>query len=168
MNTREAIQTLRSGEILIYPTDTVWGLGGDATRPEVVNKIRQLRTIPADQGLVVLVWDASVLDRYVVRVPELAYDLIEYAEDPLTIIFPKGKNIAENVLASDGSIAIRVVKTSPIRELVESFGRPIVSTQITEGSDIPRLDPPTTWKPSQKLSRMVRLGLGGEFEFIRK
>lgn len=184
MNLKTSLQVLRNGGLLLQPTDTVWGLSGDATRSETVALLRDTCQIPTTQGLIVLLWDTSVLDRYVVRVPELAYDLIEYAEDPLTVIFPKGKNVAENVLGPDGSLAIRVLKKSPILDLAQAFGRPLVSTIATVAgqpsprtlADIPEnirqavqetIPAPAGWQPT-KPSRIVRLGVGGEFEFIRK
>lgn len=184
MNVKIPVQALRNGSLVLHPTDTVWGLSGDATRPEVADLLRTTCQIPAQQGLIILLWDTSILDRYVAKVPDLAYDLIEYAEDPLTVVFPKGKNIAENVLAPDGSIAIRVVKSGPCLELVQSFGRPILSTiAAVSGQPLPKkledLSPeirqvaqeiipaPAGWT-SGKPSRIVRLGVGGEFEFIRK
>ncbi len=184
MNIKIALQALRNGHLIVHPTDTVWGLSGDATRPEVVELLRNTCQIPDQQGLITLLWDTSVLDRYVVKVPELAYDLIEYAEDPLTVVFPKGKNVAENLLGPDGSIAIRIVKSGPVLDLVQSFGRPIVSTiAAVSGQPLPKkleelssdirqaaqetIPAPAGWA-SGKPSRIVRLGVGGEFEFIRK
>ncbi|SDM35863.1 L-threonylcarbamoyladenylate synthase [Siphonobacter aquaeclarae] len=165
---RAAVQALRNGQLVRFPSDTVWSLGGDATRPETVAKLREAAGIPAEQGLIVLLWDSSVLDRYVVRLPELAYDLIDYAEDPLTVVFSQGKNVAGNVSGPDGSIAIRVVKDGPCLELLRAFGGPVLSTVAPAAEVDAHLFPaPPSWKAG-KLSRIVRLGSGGEFEFIRK
>ncbi|MDR6196000.1 Sua5/YciO/YrdC/YwlC family protein [Siphonobacter sp. SORGH_AS_0500] len=184
MNIKMPLQALRNGSLVLHPTDTIWGLSGDATRPETVELLRKTCQIPPQQGLIILLWDTSMLDRYVAKVPDLAFDLIEYAEDPLTVVFPQGKNVAENLLAPDRSIAIRVVKSGPCLDLVKSFGKPLVSTiAAISGQPIPKkseditpdirqaaqeiIPAPAGWT-SGKPSRIVRLGVGGEFEFIRK
>ena len=124
----EAIQTLKSGGVLLYPSDTIWGLGCDVRNEQAIEKILELKNRPASKGLIVLISKIEQLSEYVEQVPDLAWDLVEFAEDPLTIIYPKGKNVSPSLLAPDGSIAIRLVKDEFCKGLIYRYQRGIVST----------------------------------------
>jgi len=124
----KALEVLNAGGIILYPTDTIWGLGCDATNEAAVERIFKLKGRDAGKSLIVLLDTENKLESYVSDVPAIAYDLIEYAENPLTIIYSGAKNIAKNVIHEDGSIGIRVVKHQFCQQLMQRFRKPIVST----------------------------------------
>ena len=107
---QRALETLRSGGVILYPTDTIWGIGCDATNPEAVDKVYRLKGRSKDKSLIILLEADHQLAAYVNEVPEVAYQLIECTEKPLTIIYSHAKNLAPNLLADDGSIGIRIVR----------------------------------------------------------
>jgi L-threonylcarbamoyladenylate synthase len=102
----EAIQTLKLGGVLLYPSDTIWGLGCDARNEQAIEKILELKNRPANKGLILLISKIEQLSEYVEQVPEIAWDLIEFAEDPLTVIYPKGKNVSPLLLGPEGSLSL--------------------------------------------------------------
>lgn len=123
-----AIATLRAGGIIIYPTDTVWGIGCDATNSLAVTKIFNLKRRNDSKALISLVADEAMLERWVETVPEIVYQLIETAIRPLTIVYDSPTGFAKELLAEDGSAAIRVASDDFCRTLCRSFRKPIVST----------------------------------------
>jgi len=131
----KTVEILRSGGTILYPTDTIWGLGCDATNFEAVENIYKLKHRVESKSLIVLIGDENKLHDYVEKVPEISFDLINSLDKPTTIIYSKAKNLASNVVASDGSIAIRVTKDLFCRELIKLFGKPIVSTSANISGD---------------------------------
>lgn len=125
---KKAVEILRNGGIILYPTDTVWGIGCDATNETAVQRILQLKGRGAEKGLIVLLDVAGRLETYVKEVPNNAWDLIEFAEKPLTIIYDTPQRIAESAKASDGSIGIRITKDEFCQKIIEQLKKPIVST----------------------------------------
>jgi L-threonylcarbamoyladenylate synthase len=125
---KKMVEVLRSGGLILYPTDTVWGIGCDATNEEAVKKIFQLKKREDSKSLIVLVDSVDRLSAYVEDVPDVAWDLAEVADKPLTIIYPKGKNLAPNVMAEDGSVGIRVTNEEFSKALCFAFRKPIIST----------------------------------------
>lgn len=123
-----SLSVLKAGGVILYPTDTIWGLGCDATNEQAVEKINQIKGRSSDKSFIVLLDTDSKLQTYVNSIPEIAYDLIEYAEKPLTIIFSNAKNLAPNVVNSDGSVGIRIVKHEFCERLLQRFRKPITST----------------------------------------
>jgi L-threonylcarbamoyladenylate synthase len=123
-----AVEVLRNGGLILYPTDTIWGIGCDATNKESVKKVYELKKRADSKSMLVLVEHDVRLNSYVQEVPEMAYDLIEISVKPLTIIYPEGKNLAPNLLAEDGSIGIRVTTEAFSRSLCQKFRKPLVST----------------------------------------
>jgi len=123
-----AVAALRSGGVILYPTDTIWGLGCDPTNPSAVAKIFSIKAREAGKSLIILVDGEAMLERYVKDVPEIAWQLTGVSEEPLTIIFPAGKNLAEGVCSEDGSVGIRICRENFCRELIGKFRKPIVST----------------------------------------
>ncbi|HLV14695.1 MAG TPA: Sua5/YciO/YrdC/YwlC family protein, partial [Xanthomarina sp.] len=105
-----AITILKRGGLILYPTDTVWGIGCDATNPEAVEKVFKLKNRNDKKSLICLVSDFKMLNEYIEDVPEVAYDILKYAEKPTTIIYDDPIRIAENLIAEDNSLAIRVTK----------------------------------------------------------
>lgn len=124
----QAVETLKKGGIILYPTDTIWGLGCDATNETAVRKIFELKQRDTGKQMLVLMENPALLDRYVREVPEIAYDLIELATSPLTLVFPNSRNLAASLLAADGSIGIRFTKEAFSSELIRRFRKPIVSS----------------------------------------
>lgn len=123
-----ALITLREGGTILYPTDTIWGLGCDATNREAIEKIFKIKSRDDSKGLLILVNGENMVERYVKEVPEIAYELINVSDTPLTIIYPSGKNLAEGVCSPDGSVGIRICNDLFCNELITRFRKPIVST----------------------------------------
>ena len=181
----DALQHLRKGDTILYPSDTIWGLGCDARNEKAVDKLFVLKQRPDNKAFIILISKIEQLSEYVLEVPELAWNLVEFAEKPLTVIYPKGKNLPANLMGEDGSIAIRLVKDEFCKGLVHKLERAIVSTsanfsgqpsptkftdispEIVNGVDYILQNPKGENKNTQP-SQIVKLGLGGEFEFIRK
>jgi L-threonylcarbamoyladenylate synthase len=122
------IKILREGGIILYPTDTIWGLGCDATNDEAVKKIFRIKSRADSKSLLILVDSDTMISRYVKEFPEIAYELIEVSDKPLTIIYPGAKNLALSIPAEDGSVGIRICKDLFCHELIRRFRKPIVST----------------------------------------
>ncbi len=131
------VKVLKAGGTLLYLTDTIWGIGCDATNEKAVNKVYRIKRRDLDNIFLILIADEKDIEKYVENVPDVAYDLMEAIDKPLTIVYPKGKNVAQNVLGKDGSLAIRVVKNEFCKQMIRSFGKPIVSTSanISGGSN---------------------------------
>jgi L-threonylcarbamoyladenylate synthase len=182
---KNALAVLHKGGTILYPTDTVWGIGCDARNKEAVNKIFKLKQRAEYKSMVVLVCDEKMINRYVKDVPAIAWDLIETAEEPLTIIYPDGRMLAENIIAADGSVGIRIVKDEFCRNLIHRFGKPIVSTSANiSGEPAPssfrdiRLDIMNkvdyivnlrqTETNNTKPSTIIKIAMNGEFKIIRK
>jgi L-threonylcarbamoyladenylate synthase len=181
----DALQHLRSGNSILYPSDTIWGLGCDARNEKAIEKIFSLKQYSGSKQLIILISKIEQLSEYVLEVPEIAWNLVEFAEKPLTVIYPKGKNLPHNLMGEDGSIAIRLVKDEFCRGLVHKFERAIVSTsanilgqksplkfddispEIIENIDFILKNPNGENKNTQP-SQIIRLGLDYGFEFIRK
>ncbi|WP_372946692.1 L-threonylcarbamoyladenylate synthase [Mariniphaga sp.] len=125
---KKAVDVLKSGGIILYPTDTIWGIGCDATNPEAVARIYQIKQREDSKSMLVLMENPALLERYVNDVPEIAWDLVEISTTPLTVIYPGAKNLASNLIAEDGSIGIRFTKEEFTQKLLQRFRRPIVST----------------------------------------
>lgn len=125
---KESLTTLRQGGIILYPTDTIWGLGCDPTNPAAVEKIFTIKSRVESKGLIILADGLSMIDRYVKDIPEIVYELADVSDTPLTIIYPKGKNLAAGVCSEDESIAIRICHDEFCMKLINRFRKPIVST----------------------------------------
>jgi len=181
----KAFEVLKNGGLILYPTDTIWGIGCDATNKEAVEKIFKLKGRSEEKSLIVLIDSPNKLPSYVNEIPEVAYDLIEYAENPMTIIYSNAKNLAKNAIANDGSIGIRIVKHTFCEQLLQRFRKPIISTsanlsgqpspscfneiseEIKEGVDyVVNLEQDDT--SIKKASIIMKLEPGGLFSFIRK
>jgi L-threonylcarbamoyladenylate synthase len=123
-----ALTTLRSNGVILYPTDTIWGLGCDATSQDAVEKIFRIKSRNENKSLLILVNSEQMLERFVNDIPDTAFELIAVSEDPLTIIYPKGKNLAKGVCSDDGSVGIRICRDEFCNQLISLFRKPIVST----------------------------------------
>ena len=125
---KAAIAVLQNGGIILYPTDTIWGIGCDACNEEAVKRIYTIKNRVDSKSMLILLENAALLDRYIDEVPEIAFDLIELTDKPLTIIYDGAKNLAKNLIAEDGSIGIRITQEAFSSELIRRFKRPVVST----------------------------------------
>lgn len=125
---RNAVECLKKGGIILYPTDTVWGIGCDATNSEAVKKIYALKKRADSKSMLVLVDNEAALQRIVDEVPDVAWDLLDAAVNPLTVIYDGAKNVAPEIIADDGSLGIRITGESFSNELCRRLGRPLVST----------------------------------------
>ena len=181
----DAIASLKSGGVILYPSDTIWGLGCDARMDASIEKLFAIKNRPENKGLILLISKIEQLNEYVEQVPEIAWDLVEFAEDPLTVIYPKGKNVSPYLLGPEGSIAIRLLKDEFCKGLVYRYQRGIVSTsanlsgeqspngfddvsdQIKEQVDLILQNPSPKAKTQNKASKIVKLGIGGEYTLIR-
>ena len=181
----KTIEVLNNGGIVLYPTDTVWGIGCDATNIKATDRIYKLKKRKETKTMIVLVSDSEMLKEYVSNIPEIALDLINSFKQPTTIIYPEAKNIAKNLIGPDGSIAIRVVLDEFCNKLITRFGKPIVSTSANfSGESTPLLFSKIEEKIKEsvdyvvnfdqdkikqlKPSTILKLHNDGEFEIIRK
>lgn len=177
-------KVLAQGGLILYPTDTVWGIGCDATNAEAVAKVFALKQRDDSKALITLVPSDAWIERYVEDVPEVAWELLEAAVEPLTIVYDRGRNLAPNLLAADGSIGIRVTKERYSAELCRRFKRPIVSTSANiSGQPAPALfseiSPEITGNvdyvadyrrndiTGAKPSGVIKIGAGGVFKILR-
>jgi len=176
---------LRKGGIILYPTDTIWGIGCDATNSLAVEKIFKLKSRSENKSLLVLVNGIYMLERYVAEIPEIAYELIEVSDTPLTIIYPAGKNLAPGVCSVDGSVGIRICHEEFCNELIARFRKPIISTSANlsgnpppenfaaiEQSIIDNIDFVVKYRQDdlqkQSASPIIKVEINGTFKIIRK
>jgi L-threonylcarbamoyladenylate synthase len=123
-----SLEALRRGGVILYPTDTIWGLGCDPSNATAVSNIFRFKVRSELKSLIILADGLAMVERYVTEIPEIVYELAEVSDSPLTIIYPKGKNLADGVCSSDGSVAIRICRDEFCRELISRFRKPLVST----------------------------------------
>jgi L-threonylcarbamoyladenylate synthase len=132
------LETLRQGGIILYPTDTVWGIGCDATNPDAVGKIFDLKQRPAAKSMIVLLADPKDINKYTSRPQPYIAEYLEKATNPTTVIYEAALGLAENLVSDDGSIAIRIVQEDFCRHLIKRFRKPLVSTSANiSGEDSP-------------------------------
>ncbi|MDC1216692.1 L-threonylcarbamoyladenylate synthase [Flavobacteriaceae bacterium] len=134
----KVLVALEKKQTILYPTDTVWGIGGDATSSEVVEKIYKIKERPDHKALIVLIKDIEMLKKYVQEIPEVAYSFLK-EDRPTTLVYPQPINLPLNLLGDEGSIGIRIPKHSFCQELLTAFGKPIISTSANiSGSETPK------------------------------
>lgn len=133
---RRSVVVLRAGGVILYPTDTIWGLGCDATNEQAVDAINQLKHRPPHKSFVVLLADARDLFHYIAAPPPDIIEMVTAFETPTTVVYPGGLNLAAGVLANDGSVAIRVTTDAFCKSLIKRFGTPIVSTSANISGDL--------------------------------
>ena len=196
----KALEVLRSGGVILYPTDTIWGIGCDATDPKAVSRIFEIKKRSDSKALVLLASDLDMVCRYVKEIPEMAIQLVEVNDSPMTIIYPDaicGKAPAEgaeavadkhflawNVVAEDGTVAIRIPDMDFCKTLIHKLGRPIVSTSANisgepspkKYADIPEnirkavdhiVEPSEEEKSTGLASQIIKVGLDGQISIIR-
>ena len=182
---RNAVEVLRKGGVILYPTDTVWGIGCDATNAEAVAKVYKIKQRDDSKAMICLVDSDARLQRYVRDVPNVAWDILDLATKPTTVILDNAVNLAPNLIAEDGSIAIRITKEAFSHELCYRFQKPIVSTSANISGEeaaqnysdirqelIDAVDY-VCWTRRQEHkphtpSSIIKLGQDGEVSIIRK
>jgi len=180
-----ALKVLKDGGTILYPTDTIWGIGCDATNTDAVKKIYQLKQRDEAKSMIILLDTENKLESYVTDVNPLAYDLIAYAENPLTLVMPGAKNISPALISADSSIGIRIAQHPFCQQLIQRFRKPIVSTSANiSGKPSPQyfsqideailqgvdyiVDIDQHSKEIKTPSTIMRLEPNGKFEFIRR
>ena len=180
----KVLTVLENGGIILYPTDTIWGIGCDAKNEAAIHRIYEIKKRIHSKSLIILLDDDRKLNRFVREVPEVVWDILDYATKPTTVIYPEAINLPKNIVASDGSIAIRITKNGFCRKLIQRFKNPIVSTSANiAGSEAPKdfkdiapeilkavdhvvnLD---AFEKNNEPSTIIKIGLKGELNIIRK
>ena len=181
----EAVRAMRAGGIILYPTDTVWGLGCDATNAAAVERIYKLKRSENKKSMLVLCASADMVVRYVNKAPGIAFEVMELATSPLTAILPGAAGVAENLIPEEGTLGVRIPDHEFCRRMLRALGRPIVSTsanisgeatpvglqdvarEIIDGVDFV-VNPRFEGKPTRKASSIIAFGGGGEVKIIRE
>ncbi len=181
----EAVRILRAGGVILYPTDTVWGIGCDATNAEAVDRIYRLKRSENKKSMLVLCASPDMTVRYVNKAPGIAFEVMEMATKPLTLILPGAVGVAANLIPDEGTLGIRVPDHEFCRRMLRTLGRPIVSTsanisgeatpvglqevskEIIDGVDFV-VNPRFEGKPTRKASSIIAFGEGGEVKIIRE
>ena len=180
----ECVEVLKAGGLILYPTDTVWGIGCDATNEAAVEKIYKLKQSEDKRSMLCLMRDADLIVRYVNRAPGIAFEVMELSDKPLTAILPGAVGVAPNLIPETKTLGVRVPQHEFCQALLRKFGKPIVSTsanisgeptakhlkdvvqEIIDGVDYV-VNPRFNGKPTQKPSAIIAFGEGGEVEIIR-
>jgi len=137
---KNALKVLRAGGVILYPTDTVWGLGCDATNAGAVRKVYEIKRRSDAKSLIVLVNSAAMLTRYVDSPPEVALQMAEWSEKPLTVVYDKGRSLAEGVASSDGSVGVRICSEPFCDALIDALRKPLISTSANiSGEEAPAI-----------------------------
>ena len=182
---QKACAILKEGGIILYPTDTIWGIGCDATNEEAVKRIYEIKMRSDSKSMLILLDSIAKLNYYVDEIPDIAYDLIELSDKPLTIIYSGARNLAANLIAADGSIGIRVTQEAFSHKLCQRSRKPLVSTSANiSGQVAPALfseineeiirsvDYVVNYRQEEtqksKPSGIIRLGEGGLIQVIRE
>ena len=181
----EAVRTLREGGLLLYPTDTVWGIGCDATNADAVARIYALKRSENKKSMLVLCASPDMVVRYVNKAPGIAFEVMELATSPLTLILPGATGLAANLIPEERTLGVRVPDHEFCRRMLRAFGRPIVSTsanisgemtpagldevarEIIDGVDFV-VNPRFEGKPTRKASSIIAFTEGGEVKIIRE
>lgn len=181
----KALKVLQEGGIILYPTDTIWGIGCDATNTDAIKKIYALKQRDEAKSMIILLDTENKLESYIQEVPAIAYDLLEYAENPLTLVMPGARNISPALISADGCVGVRVAKHDFCQQLIQRLRKPLVSTsanisgrpspqnfgeieqEVIDGVDYV-VDLEQHDLQQKKPSTIMRLNPDGRFEFIRR
>lgn len=180
----KCIEVLREGGIILYPTDTVWGIGCDATNEEAIQRVYKLKRSEDKRSMLCLCYNADMVVRYVNRAPGIAFEVMELSDKPLTAILPGAVGVAESLIPDEGTLGVRIPQHDFCQALLRKFGKPIVSTSanISGEATAPRLKdvareiidgvdyvvhPRFEGKPTLKPSAIIAFGEGGEVSIIR-
>ena len=182
---QKAVKVLKAGGTILYPTDTIWGIGCDATNNRAIQKIYKIKERSKKASFIILLEKKSKITDYVEKVPDILWDLLKNIDTPITVIYPKAKNLTKNVIAPDGSIGIRVVKDEFCRRMISKLNKPVVSTSANfSGETSPLVFKDISEEIKNKVdyivktnrnklnkikaSTIIRIKLSGEFEVLRQ
>jgi len=184
MDIREIVETLKSGGTILYPTDTVWGIGCDATNDEACKKIIEIKNRPDHKSFILLVDNFAMLERYITNFQEVCYDLVDLATQPLTIIYPNAKGLAPSILAKDGSVGIRITEDPTCLKLIRGLKKPLVSTSANLSGEknasfyedisdeikikVDAIVELNLEKEMSRPSQIIKIGLNGSVDILRK
>lgn len=181
----KAVEAMKKGGVILYPTDTVWGIGCDATDAEAIKRIYAIKRRDDHKALITLVSDLAMLERTVDSVPDVAYDLIEYSDRPVTVVYDRGVGVSHELMGDDGTLAVRLTSEPFSAQLCRRLGRPVVSTSANVSGEptaatfagisdkiknavdyvcLSRREENSTSKPSM----VIRLSVDGKFKILRK
>jgi L-threonylcarbamoyladenylate synthase len=181
-NIQEAVEIIKNGGVITHLTDTIWGIACDPRNEAAVERIHEIKQRPPGKSFIVLISDPGQLYNYVEKIPDIVWDFIEFAEDPVTVIYPKGKSLPKRVLADDGSIAIRLVKTGECFELLKKLKNGLISTSANlSGQDSPKSFSDISQEvlnamdfvvnsstvSNKKPSKIIKIDVDGTFKIIR-
>lgn len=177
------IEALKAGKIILYPSDTIWGIGCDATNEEACQRILEIKDRPATKSFILLADSFQMIEKYIPEFPDVCYDLVDLSDKPLTIIYPKAQGLAPGVLAEDGSVGIRLTKDPVCLALIRSIRKPLVSTSANiSGQPFPtnfqeidvkikeRVDEIVELRTNEQLStpsQIIKIGLDSSIQVIR-
>ncbi len=182
---KKALEVLRNGGVILYPTDTIWGIGCDATNADAVKKVYEIKQRIDNKAMLVLLENPNRLNGYVDTVPDIAWDLIDASDKPITIIYPGAKNLAPNLIGEDKTIGIRITEEDFTAQLIQRFRKPIVSTsanisgtpspanfQEIDAAIINAVDYVVNYRQDEittaQASSIIKLGVGGEIKILRE
>lgn len=181
----EAVKVLKAGGTILYPTDTIWGIGCDASNKDAVKKVYDIKQREESKSLICLIDSDAKLERYVKNVPEAAWNIIDYSNKPTTIIYDDACNVASNAIASDGSLAIRICQQEICQKIIHKLNKPLISTSAnisgepspTSFQDVSEsiksqvdyiVDIPEFYESKNTASTIIRIKENMEVEILRK
>lgn len=180
----KAISALQNGGIILYPSDTIWGIGCDATNEEACQRISELKGRGTEKSFILLVDGFPMVEKYIPEFLEVCYDIVDFSEKPMTIIYPNAKGLAPSVLAADGSVGIRITKDPTCLKLIRSIRKPLVSTsanlsgepsptcydEISETikSGVDAIVELRQKERMAKASQIIKIDLNGDVKILRK
>ncbi len=183
---KNSLEVLKTGGVILYPTETIWGLGCDPTNEKAIERVYSIKKRVDSKSLLLLVDHEGRIPSYVDQVPDIAWDLLDAADQPLTLIYPGAKHLSGKLIADDGSVGIRVTTDDFCQQLISRFRKPIVSTSANiSGQNAPvcfmdideeiktQVDYVVEWRQNEKprnakASSIIKLGSGGQVQIIRK
>lgn len=182
---KKALDVLYNGGVILYPTDTIWGLGCDATNVQAIERLYSIKERDPEKSMLILLDSEARVERYVEDMPDIAWDLMEVTDKPLTLIYHKARNLPDKLVASDGSIGIRVTSDPFCQELLRRFKKPIVSTSANLSNkpapaNFKEIDPAikqsvdyvVQWRQDENKktspSSIIKVGPGGQVKVIRE
>ncbi|MDX2361824.1 MAG: L-threonylcarbamoyladenylate synthase [Crocinitomicaceae bacterium] len=181
---KEAIDTLRDGGTILYPSDTIWGIGCDATNEVACQKLLEIKKRPENKSFILLVDGFPMLERYIPEFQEVCYDLVDFASKPLTIIYPNAEGLAPSVIAEDGSVGIRITTDPICLKLIRGMRKPLVSTSANVSddpspkcyddvaasikNDVDSIVMERTKEKMQTPSQIINVGISGDVKIIRE
>nr|WP_294860360.1 L-threonylcarbamoyladenylate synthase [uncultured Fluviicola sp.] len=179
----KVIEALKTGKTILYPSDTIWGLGCDATNEAACQRILEIKKRPENKSFILLVDSFQMIEKYIPEFPQVCYDLVDLSDKPLTIIYPNAQGLAPGVLAEDGSVGIRLTKDPICLALIRSIRKPIVSTSANiSGKPFPtnfesidfdikkQVDVILQARTNEQLvtpSQIIKIGLDSSIQVIR-